>query len=124
MMRLKFSLIFTHSRISIERIFVATLENWDTMADRLSGEAERWNWRGAKEVVMIGDGGADVKGVWQTAFPTIPFILDWAHAMEHLHKHAYPGSPFVSEDDHEPKKLRRLAVVLYSHSTPARRGYP
>jgi len=78
-----------------ERTCVATMRNWDAMADMLSWEAERRNLRGAQEAVVIGDGGAGVKGVWQTAFSTIPFILDWAHAMEHVH--ACAGAAYRSE---------------------------
>lgn len=78
-----------------ERTCVATMRNRDTMADRLSWEAERRNLRGAQEAVLIGDGGAGVQGVWQTAFPTIPFILDWAHASEHVY--ACAGAAFRTD---------------------------
>jgi hypothetical protein len=86
-----------HGPAPQERTCVATMRNWDEMADMLSWEAERRNWRSAQEVVMIGDGGAGVKGVWQTAFATIPFILDWAHAMEHVH--ACAAAAYATESE-------------------------
>lgn len=73
-----------HGPPPVERTCIATMRNWDDMADMLSYEAECRGLRRAKEAVVIGDGAAGVKGTWQTAFGTLPFILDWAHAVEHL----------------------------------------
>jgi len=74
-----------HGPSPLERTYVATMRNWDEMTDLLSAEAEGRGWRHADEVVLIGDGAAGVKGLWQIAFATAPFILDWAHAAEHVH---------------------------------------
>jgi len=63
---------------------VATMASWDEMGWLLRVEAERRGVRHATAVVFLGDGARHVRDLKDQHFPEATFILDWAHAVEHL----------------------------------------
>jgi len=63
-------------------------------------EAERRGIRGARQVIVIGDGAAWIDGVAERDFPAAVRIVDWYHAVEHLHaaaKAAHPQAEAAAE---------------------------
>src|SRR3989338_2740813 len=47
-------------------------------------EAERRGYEQASQKVFLGDGAAAILELYRFHFPDAVFILDWAHAVEHL----------------------------------------
>lgn len=85
-----------HGPKPIMRTSVATMESWDALGDHLSAVAERRGYHHARQKVFISDGAVGIRSVRERCFPDAAFILDWAHAAEHLHDCAVaifgPGS--------------------------------
>jgi len=66
------------------KTYVATMDSWGVIGWRLRVEAEKKGYSNAREKVFLGDGASGVKDVRDTHFSEATFILDWAHAAEHL----------------------------------------
>ena len=65
--------------------YLATMEASDAFGVMARLEAERRGIRQAKEVVVIGDGGAWIDTLHQRHFQRHVRIIDWYHAAERLH---------------------------------------
>lgn len=65
--------------------YIATPERAGPFAQKLLTEARRRNLGGAKEVIFISDGAKWLREIARTHFPQATRILDFYHAMEHLH---------------------------------------
>ena len=68
------------------KTFVATMEPWEKMGWMLRVEAEKRGYARARERLFLGDGATGVRAVKDLQFPETIFILDWAHATEHLNQ--------------------------------------
>lgn len=69
----------------ITRSITATMEPWDNAGDHISTLADQRGYAHAKEKVFISDAAASIRSQRERCFPDATFILDWAHAVEHLH---------------------------------------
>ena len=69
----------------IVQTHVATMQDWEAMGDYLSQEAARRGYAQARQKVFIGDAAQGIQSLWQRCFWDAEFIIDWAHATEHLH---------------------------------------
>ncbi len=66
------------------KTYVATMESWESLGWMLRLEAERRGWRTAKSKVFVADGAKHIRELKNLQFPESVFILDWAHAVQHL----------------------------------------
>jgi hypothetical protein len=66
------------------KTYVATLENWESMGWMLRLEAERRGFAKAKAKVFVADGAQPIRELKNLHFPEATFVLDWAHAAQHL----------------------------------------
>lgn len=69
---------------ALVKTHVATMKDWDQMGDYLSQEAAHRGYFQARQKVFVADAAQGIKSLWQRGFPDSEFILDWAHAAEHL----------------------------------------
>lgn len=69
----------------IVQTHVATMQDWETMGDYLSQEAAQRGYPQARQKVFIGDAAQGIQSIHQRCFWDAEFIIDWAHAAEHLH---------------------------------------
>ena len=69
---------------ALTKTFTATMENWESMGWMLRLEAERRGYAKAKTKVFIADGAKPIRELKNLQFPEAVFILDWAHAAQHL----------------------------------------
>jgi hypothetical protein len=72
----------------LRRAITATMENWDTLGDHLSALADRRGYARAKDKVCLSDGAGSLASQRERCFADAVFILDHAHAVEHLHQTA------------------------------------
>jgi hypothetical protein len=108
--------------------YVATMESWEEMGWMLRIEAEHRGYCRAKEKLFLADGAKNIREVKDLHFPEATFILDWAHAVEHLSncaKAAFGEGSSRAQDWYEKHKqmlwdgevdliileLRRLSVA-------------
>lgn len=102
----------------VTRSVCATMESWETLGDRLSALADARGYARARQRVCLGDGAPSVRSVKDRCFPDAVFILDWAHAAEHLHQVAQAafGVGPKAEGWHERQKDRlwqgRLGLIV------------
>lgn len=66
------------------KTYVATMQSWETFGWMLRLEAERRGYASAKSRLFLADGASHIRGLKEHQFPEAVFILDWAHAVEHL----------------------------------------
>lgn len=66
------------------KTYAATLESWESMGWMLRLEAERRGYARAKTKVFVADGAKHIRELKNLQFPETLFILDWAHAAQHL----------------------------------------
>lgn len=66
------------------KTYTATMETWESMGWMLRLEAERRGYAKAKTKVLIADGAISIRELKNLQFPEAVFILDWAHAAQHL----------------------------------------
>ena len=66
------------------RSLLATMGSWDAFGDALSALADRRGYAAARQRVCLGDGAQAIRSIRERCFPDAIFILDWAHAVEHL----------------------------------------
>lgn len=66
------------------KTYVATMETWESMGWMLRLEAERRGLGKAKAKVFVADGAQNIRELKNLQFPEATFILDWAHAAQHL----------------------------------------
>ena len=66
------------------KTYVATLESWESMGWMLRLEAQRRGYDKAKTKVFVADGAKHIRELKNLQFPEATFILDWAHAAQHL----------------------------------------
>lgn len=70
------------------RSVVATMEPWEKLGGHLSTLANRRSYVHARQKVFISDGAQGIRSVREQSFPDAAFVLDWAHAAEHVHQTA------------------------------------
>jgi hypothetical protein len=68
----------------IARAVTATMASWDALGDHASALAQRRGYPHAPEKVFLSDGATGIRSVRERCFPDAAFVLDWAHAVEHL----------------------------------------
>ena len=96
------------------RSVTATVASWDA----LGAVADRRGYRRAQTKIFISDGAIALRTLRERAFPDAVFILDWAHAVEHLHASSRAGLGDGDEADrwYERQKERlwdgRVDLVL------------
>ena len=66
------------------KTYVATLESWESIGWMLRLEAARRGYVQAKTKLFVADGARPIRELKNLQFPEAIFILDWAHAAEHL----------------------------------------
>jgi len=82
------------------RSVTATLDPWDRLGDHLSALAQRRGYEHAKQKVFVSDGASGIRAIRERCFPHAAFILDWAHAVEHLYECALARwGPGAQADD-------------------------
>ena len=112
------------------RSVCATMESWERLGDRLSAVADERGYARARQRVCIGDGATSIRALKDRCFPDAVFILDWAHAVAHLHQIAQAafGPGPKAESWHERQKDRlwrgRLSKILPEIGRLCRRAGP
>jgi len=66
------------------KTYVATLESWEAVGWMLRLEAEQRGYAKARTQVFVADGAKSIRELKNLQFPEAVFILDWAHAAQHL----------------------------------------
>lgn len=66
------------------KTYVATMQPWDSFGCMLRLEAERRGYGEAKTRLFLGDGAKSIRDVRDTHFHESKFVIDWAHATEHV----------------------------------------
>lgn len=66
------------------KTYVATMRPWEAFGWMLRLEAARRGYAGAKTRLFLADGAPHIRELKEHQFPEAVFILDWAHAAEHL----------------------------------------
>jgi len=66
------------------KTYAATMESWESLGWMLRVEAERRGWLKASSKVFVADGAKHIRELKNLHFPEAVFILDWAHAVQHL----------------------------------------
>ena len=77
-----------HGPHPVTRSVGATMAPWEKLGDHLSALANRRGYAHAREKVFISDGAQGIRSVREKSFPDAAFVLDWAHAAEHVHQTA------------------------------------
>jgi len=91
------------------RSVTATMDNWDRLGDHLSALAERRAYAHAAQKVFVSDGASGIRSMRERCFPDAVFILDWAHAAEHLHACALAAfGPGAKAEDWVERQKQRL----------------
>jgi len=91
------------------RSITATMDNWDGLGDHLSALANRRGYAYAKQKVFISDGASGIRSMRERCFPDAVFILDWAHAAQHLHACGLAGfGPGSKAQDWVERQKQRL----------------
>ena len=67
------------------RSATATVSDWNALGDDLSALAHRRGYDRAAVALFVSDGAVGLRSLRERCFPDAVFILDWAHAVEHLH---------------------------------------
>lgn len=66
------------------KTYAASMEDWESFGWMLRLEAERRGCSRAKTKLFLADGALHIREVKNLQFPDAVFILDWAHAAQHL----------------------------------------
>ncbi len=66
------------------KTYVASMENWNALGEMLCVEADRRGYSKAKVKLFVADGAVHIREMKNLHFPDAVFILDWAHAAQHL----------------------------------------
>jgi hypothetical protein len=93
------------SRDPVSTSYVATMRSCHQFGPMLRTEARRRNIGAAKEMIFISDAAHYFKEIARTCFPQATWILDFYHALEHLHE--LVGTLY----NPETKKAQQLAKV-------------
>ena len=72
----------------IRRSVVATMAPWRELGDHLSALADRRGYAHALQKVFVSDGAGNIRTERERGFFDASFVLDWGHAVEHLHQDA------------------------------------
>jgi hypothetical protein len=72
----------------VGRSITATLAPWDTLGDHLSALADRKGYARALQKICLSDGAGSIASQRERCFPDAAFVLDYTHAVEHLHQTA------------------------------------
>jgi hypothetical protein len=83
------------------KTYVATMESWESMGWMLRLEVERRGYAQAKTKVFVADGAKHIRELKNLQFPEAVFILDWAHAAQHL---ADCGKAFFGEGTEKARR--------------------
>jgi hypothetical protein len=73
---------------ALVKTYAATMKSWDDMGWLLRLEAEKRGYRQAPEKLFLADGAPVLRSLKDLQFPEAVFILDWAHAAEHVSQDA------------------------------------
>jgi len=92
----------------LTRSVAATMDSWEEFGDAFSALADRRGCRGARQKVFLSDGAFALRSLRERCFPDAAFVLDWAHAVEHLHACAAArfGESAEAEPWYEAQKAR------------------
>lgn len=66
------------------KTYVATMQSWESFGWMLRLEADRRGYAKAREKVFLADGARHIRELKDLHFNDAVFILDWAHAAEHV----------------------------------------
>ena len=121
----------------ITRSVVATMEPWEKLGGHLSALANRRGYSHARQTLFLSDGAASIRSVREQSFPDAAFVLDWAHAAEHVHQTAQAafGNTAQAEPWAERQKtrlwngqldlfLRELRTLAKTHGPPPPKAGP
>lgn len=75
-----------HGPPPITRSVVATMAPWEKLGTHLSAVANRRGYAHALQTIFISDGAKGIRSIREQSFPDAAFVLDWAHAAEHVHQ--------------------------------------
>jgi hypothetical protein len=67
------------------RSVLAGLDSWERFGERLSAAADARGYARAREKVFVADAAGSLRALRERCFPDAQFILDWPHAVEHVH---------------------------------------
>jgi hypothetical protein len=90
---------------------IATMAEAETFGRHLRVEAERRGVTRAREAIVLGDGGNWIDSVAEREFPGLPRVIDWYHALEHLH--ACRRALYANEDKNGDPFVERLKDHLW-----------
>ena len=91
------------------RSITATMGNWDRLGEYLSALADRRGYAYAKQKVFVSDGASGIRSLRERCFPDAAFILDWAHAAQHLYACGVAGfGPGSKAQDWVERQKQRL----------------
>ena len=66
------------------KTYVASMEDWNALGGMLCVKATRRGYSKAKVKLFVADGAVHIRELKNLQFPDAVFILDWAHAAQHL----------------------------------------
>jgi hypothetical protein len=66
------------------KTYTATMRTWEHFGWMLRVEAEKRGYQNAKTKLFLADGARSIREMKELQFPDATFILDWAHAAEHV----------------------------------------
>jgi hypothetical protein len=91
--------------------YLATLQDSRGFGVLARVEAERRGIRQAAQTLVLGDGAAWIDTLHQEHFGRHVRIVDWYHAVEHLHEAA--GAVYPQQESRQKKMAERLKTVLW-----------
>jgi len=98
------------------RCVTATMEDWKALGDHASALADRRGYAAAVEKICLSDGAGSIASQRERCFPDATFVLDWTHAVEHLHQTAQAA---FGADQKAKSWLERQKERLWNgHLTP------
>ena len=92
--------------------YLATMDDSAAFGKLAVVEAERRGLRSAEQVIVMGDGGAWIDTQWEEHFALNPRIVDYYHAVEHLHDAAAARHP--DDDDARRAWAEQLKGLLWN----------
>lgn len=112
------------------RSVTATMSDWNALGDHLSALAHRRGYSCASVKLFISDGAFSLRSLRERCLPDAIFILDWAHAVEHVHACSRAGFGDTAQADrwHQRQAARlwegRVDLVVKNLRSLARRLGP
>lgn len=120
-----------HGPKPIIRSLVATMASWEQLGDYASTLAEQRHYAYALKNIFISDGAPAIRSLRERCFIDATFVLDWAHAVEHLHQCALaaygPGTKAETWAEQQKDRLwnGRITALISQITKQSRRlGLP